>query len=1104
MLNKIFLVNENLIESSDYGRVADVCSTSGDSGSGVPCQQKHRRSSAAIDAVYTWVNGSDEGMQAEMLRISNQLSAETLRQFCYSETTVPSWTAGNNSSNSSCFLLPLMLLRPPLAHPHHHFDDVLKFEKWNDSSTVIYLHSLDAARTLGASCVRVIADRLYKLTNLYSCTGTGDVNAHLELITIFGLTTTATSSTEQDCDSAWSDPLKSRLPGTAKQLHSLEVEPPNVFLYTTKFTITTTVQWLNFSKIVSLLQAKENLQNASSERCNFVSTHPLPVLMTDVGFFEHQLESESVRRNRFADNDELRYSLRSLERFAPWIRNVFLVTNGQIPRWLNVEHPRLRIVQHRDIFANQSHLPTFSSSAIECHLHRIAGVSPQFLYLNDDIILGKPIYPDDFYTESRGFKVYLSWPVPNCAQGCPLNWLNDGYCDKACNSSKCLWDGGDCLRNGGADSATGGNNSAASTAAYSHHYEASATNSELCAPNCLTNWLGDGFCDQVCNNENCAYDMADCGVTHLEGIARQIEVNQSANVYTYQPDNNSTVLLLNLTQLCTVLPVGEQHYQVKLTGAQYRNVSTVFSAVLNLKHSILTVLLRPNISENHEPLAFTLLAKINQKTFNFSLYVEVQKDSKGHTVRKDIEETNFNLPQLIQWLEANASLARQQQEQQRWNTNSPSTDQTMVITLPTVTQGQTSFSLPCSAEIDAMSGEVRQKFEQIRRQLNRGLVTDTGQQYFNSLLKQLYADIICSTTATNDEQARTEKLQTEEKEPEGAMNQFIEQYLLADDVVHNESSYRSRRLLDAYADSLIYVNHMYNQVFGVQSRQVVAHMPHYVDVDIIRRMQERFADRFAHTSASQFRNSEDMQFSFSYFHFLMSETEECTAEEALRQFDTDQSGRLSLNELKTLAIHMVEQLPLTEENSLLFFGDLRNCSLPPECHLPPVNGSSSSSGRSIWQQELPVDLPIDQLLNCTFLREKIASKWPKRNRNRFETLNDDEVAFKMLRSNATVLEEELDELRRVRKKFICLNDNLEHGVNHTADAQLHGLLQKFFSSLLPVPSAFERPPGQENRLLYIDQYREWKEGVEKKSGLYFGGSYLFVLINVILFIILLK
>ncbi len=110
----------------------------------------------------------------------------------------------------------------------------------------------------------------------------------------------------------------------------------------------------------------------------------------------------------------------------------------------------------------------------------------------------------------------------------------------------------------------------------------------------------------------------------------------------------------------------------------------------------------------------------------------------------------------------------------------------------------------------------------------------------------------------------------------------------------------------------------------------------------------------------------------------------------------------------------------------------------------------------------------------------------------------------MLRSNATVLEEELDELRRVRKKFICLNDNLEHGVNHTADAQLHGLLQKFFSSLLPVPSAFERPPGQENRFLYIDQYREWKEGVEKKSGLYFGGSYLFVLINVILFIILLK
>jgi len=83
--------------------------------------------------------------------------------------------------------------------------------------------------------------------------------------------------------------------------------------------------------------------------------------------------SENLAENRFQDNDELKYSLRSLEKYANWIRNIYLVTNGQIPNWLNMSHPRIRLVTHEDIFPNKSHLPTFSSPAIESNLHRIKG-----------------------------------------------------------------------------------------------------------------------------------------------------------------------------------------------------------------------------------------------------------------------------------------------------------------------------------------------------------------------------------------------------------------------------------------------------------------------------------------------------------------------------------------------------------------------------------------------------------------------------------------------------------------------------------------------------------------------------------------------------------
>ena len=49
---------------------------------------------------------------------------------------------------------------------------------------------------------------------------------------------------------------------------------------------------------------------------------------------------------------------------------------------------------------------------------------------------------------SHILQVYLTWPVPNCQEGCPSSWIKDGYCDKACNNSECEWDGGDCAGGG--------------------------------------------------------------------------------------------------------------------------------------------------------------------------------------------------------------------------------------------------------------------------------------------------------------------------------------------------------------------------------------------------------------------------------------------------------------------------------------------------------------------------------------------------------------------------------------------------------------------------------------------------------------------------------
>jgi hypothetical protein len=116
--------------------------------------------------------------------------------------------------------------------------------------------------------------------------------------------------------------------------------------------------------------------------------------------------------NRFRDLGCLRYSLRSLWRYAPWISRVYLVTAGERPPWLDPEHPFIRLVSHEEIFPGPRKLPTFNSYAIEACLHRIDGLSGRFLYLNDDFFLTKAV-STEYFVDVDGSPRFIfdRWPM---------------------------------------------------------------------------------------------------------------------------------------------------------------------------------------------------------------------------------------------------------------------------------------------------------------------------------------------------------------------------------------------------------------------------------------------------------------------------------------------------------------------------------------------------------------------------------------------------------------------------------------------------------------------------------------------------------------------
>ncbi len=113
---------------------------------------------------------------------------------------------------------------------------------------------------------------------------------------------------------------------------------------------------------------------------------------------------DAATDNRFADHEELKYSLRSIWKYAPFVHHIYIVTMQQKPSWLQ-DHPMITFVDHREIFLDLSMLPTFNSQAIESNLHRIPGLQEHFLYFNDDVFLGRPVVSGDFFTVDECVKV---------------------------------------------------------------------------------------------------------------------------------------------------------------------------------------------------------------------------------------------------------------------------------------------------------------------------------------------------------------------------------------------------------------------------------------------------------------------------------------------------------------------------------------------------------------------------------------------------------------------------------------------------------------------------------------------------------------------------
>ncbi|ADO46853.1 hypothetical protein [[Enterobacter] lignolyticus] len=114
----------------------------------------------------------------------------------------------------------------------------------------------------------------------------------------------------------------------------------------------------------------------------------------------------AMEESRFDDHSEIYYSLISVSKFMPWVRNIYIVTDGQLPVIPTTIRDKTFIIDHKQIIP-EKFLPTFNSHVIEACLHKINGLSEHFIYFNDDFFVSREVSASHFFQSNDIASIFI-------------------------------------------------------------------------------------------------------------------------------------------------------------------------------------------------------------------------------------------------------------------------------------------------------------------------------------------------------------------------------------------------------------------------------------------------------------------------------------------------------------------------------------------------------------------------------------------------------------------------------------------------------------------------------------------------------------------------
>jgi len=218
---------------------------------------------------------------------------------------------------------------------------------------------------------------------------------------------------------------------TIKSEHNSKYLEINEFNETTYFLNCTSNNYLEsqyFKAVFSFVKIFEII-NIKNEHLKIIEDEPIDIVIKYIDLTDSSLVRKGIPQiKKDKDNEELKYACRSIIKYVPWVRKIFIIMPNEKVRYFKP----IEEIKDKFVYIKDKDLVGFdsaNSAVFQFNLFRLAkyGISENFIYMDDDYFFGKELKKSDFFYYDEDIKKVVPFVIANDYKEMDLNETNNLY-----------------------------------------------------------------------------------------------------------------------------------------------------------------------------------------------------------------------------------------------------------------------------------------------------------------------------------------------------------------------------------------------------------------------------------------------------------------------------------------------------------------------------------------------------------------------------------------------------------------------------------------------------------------------------------------------------